>query len=443
MARDLRRPWLWTNRSIAALGFWLITSPFTFGYRSDEPMLWNDILSGLLLVAFALVALVPTARADFWGRWGAGTVGLWLQFAPLVLWARSPAAYVGDTFIGSFAIAFSVLVPGMPGMAHHMEMMKPGSEIPPGWTYNPSSWLQRGPIIALGLAGWLVSRTLAAVQLGYVPAAWEPFFGPGTDRVLHSEVSRMWPISDAGLGAAAYTLEVLMGFMGPVTRWRTMPWMVLLFGILVVPLGLTHVTLVILQPVVVGAWCSLCLAAAALMLLMVPLTVDEVVAMLQFMARTRRQGKPFWRTFWVGGTTGGGRGDDRSPPHGASMSRAAPAMVWGVTAPWTLLASAALGVWLMAAPAVLDSSGAAADSDRIAGALTLTIAVVAMAEVVRAGRFLNVLTGLWIAVSPWMLQGSAATGRWKDLAVGLLLVALSLPRGAIREHYGAWDRAVV
>ena len=251
----------------------------------------------------------------------------------------------------------------------------------------------------------------------------------------------MWPISDAGLGAAAYTLEVLMGFMGPVTRWRTMPWMVLLFGILVVPLGLTHITLVILQPVVVGEWCTMCLAAAALMLLMIPLTVDEVVAMFQFMARVRREKRPFWRTFWVGGTIEGGKGDDRSPPFGEPMPRATPAMFWGVTAPWTLLVCAALGVWLMVSPAFLGTTGAAADSDRIGGALALTVAVIATAEVIRGCRFLNVALGLWIALSAWVLPGAGAGGRWGNLAVGLVLAALSIPRGTIRERYGRWGGA--
>jgi hypothetical protein len=58
------------------------------------------------------------------------------------------------------------------------------------------------------------SRYLAAVQLGYTESAWDPFFGAGTVRVLHSEVSRAWPFSDAGRGAAAHTFEALMGFMG-------------------------------------------------------------------------------------------------------------------------------------------------------------------------------------------------------------------------------------
>jgi hypothetical protein len=141
-------------------------------------------------------------------------VGTWLQFAPLLFWAASPAAYVNDTLIGVLAIALSILVPSMPGMAHHMEMAKPGPVIPLGWSYNPSSWHQRAPMIAAAFIGLLISRYLAAFQLGYIDTIWEPFFADGTVRVLTSEVSRSFPISDAGLGAVAYTLEMLMAWMG-------------------------------------------------------------------------------------------------------------------------------------------------------------------------------------------------------------------------------------
>jgi len=360
-----------------------------------------------------------------------------------VFWAPTPAAYVTDTLVGAFAIGLSVLVPMMPGMAHHMAMMKPGPEVPPGWTYNPSSWHQRAPLIALGFMGWFISRYLAAVQLGYIPTAWEPFFGEGTMRVLHSNVSRMWPISDAGLGAAAYTFETLMGFMGGRTRWRSMPWMVTFFGILVIPLGVVHIVLVILQPVVVGHWCTLCLAAASVMLAMIPLTVDEVVAMVQFLLQARREGKPLWRTFWVGDTVQGGSADARTPRYGSPARKLVPALFWGATAPPTLLASAALGVWTMFAPAVLGATGAVADSEHVIGAVALTVAAIAMAEPTRALRLVNVLLGAWIALAPFLLDGAGHAGRWNGVVIGAALAALSLWRGSVRERYGSWDRFVV
>jgi nucleoside-diphosphate-sugar epimerase len=440
MVREMREPWLWTNSLLIALGVWLMTTPVTFGYRSG-PMSWSDLVSGALLALFGALALAP--RFDFLGRWAASFVGLWLQFAPLIFWAPDAAAYLNDTLIGALAITFSILVPMMPGMAHHMEMMKPGPEVPPGWSYNPSSWHQRIPLIALGFAGWFISRYLAAFQLGYIDAAWDPFFGESTMRVLTSKVSHMWPISDAGLGALAYTIETLMAYMGGTTRWRTMPWMVTFFGILVVPLGIVHILLVISMPVVVGYWCTLCLAAATVMLFMIPLTVDEVVAMVQFMQRSVREGKPFWRTFWVGGTIEGEVNEDtRAPRYGGPAAQMVPAMVWGVTVPWNLLLSAALGVWLMVAPSVFVAQGAAADSDHVVGALVVMVAGIVTAEVLRAGRFLNGLLGTWILLAPWLLAGAAPAARSNDVIVGVLLILLSIPRGAVRERYGGWDRYI-
>jgi hypothetical protein len=110
--------------------------------------------------------------------------------------------------------------------------------------------------------------------------------------------------------------------------------------------------------------------------------------------------------------------------------------------PWNLLASAVLGVWLMFAPSVFGTRGAAADSDHLIGALAVTIAVIAMAEVVRAGRFLNVLLGLWIIASPWLLAGTTSSAKWNDVIAGAVLVVLSLPRGAVRERYGNWNRCI-
>ncbi|HEX6212693.1 MAG TPA: vitamin K epoxide reductase family protein [Methylomirabilota bacterium] len=440
MFREMRGPWLWTNATVIMLGLWLITSPFTFGYQS-RALAWSDATSGALLALFAALAFVP--RFDFVGRWSVALVGTWLQLAPLVFWAPTAAAYLNDTLVGAFAITLSILVPMMPGMAHHMAMRQPGPEIPPGWTYNPSTWHQRAPMIALALVGWLVSRHLAAYQLGYIDAIWEPFFGDGTVRVLTSEMSRAWPISDAGLGAFAYTFELLMAWMGGKTRWRSMPWMVTFFFILVVPLGLVHIVLVVSQPVVVGEWCTLCLAAAAVMLVMIPLTVDEVVAMAQFLRARVRAGKPFWRTFWVGDTIEGGGPDDRTPAYGAPVRALVPPAVWGVTLPWTLALSTAAGVWVMAAPAVLGSRGTAAASDTIVGAAIVTIAVISTAEVMRSLRLLNVLAAVWLLLAPWIVGGAAPAAIWSHAVTAVVLIAMTLPRGPVRERYGAWDAFVV
>lgn len=438
MMREQHERWLWRDWTSIVLGLWLATSPVTLGYRSAV-MTWNDVIAGMAIVVFGMISLSPRREL---ARWGICAVGIWLLFAPLVFWAPDASAYLNDTIVGAFAIAFGVLVPMMPGKAHHMVMMAPGPDLPPGWSYNPSTWLQRAPPIALAFIAFFAARYLAAYQLGYIGRVWDPFFGDGTRRVLESEVSRAWPISDAGLGALSYLLEALSGLMGGVRRWRTMPWMVAMFGVLVVPLGVTSIVLVILQPVTVGAWCTICLFTAVLMLLMIPFAVDEVVAMGQFLARSRREGKPFWRTFWVGGTLAERAADERSPALTAPLAQTLPATAWGVSVPWTLLASAGIGLWLMFAPSVFNTGGAAADSTHLVGALVVTVAVTAVAEVLRGARYLNVLLGGWIALAPWVLAGAPPAARWHDLAVGALLLLLSLPRGRVRERYGSWDHYI-
>ena len=58
--------------------------------------------------------------------------------------------------------------------------------------------------------------------------------------------------------------------------------------------------------------------------------------------------------------------------------------------------------------------------------------------------FLNVLLGLWVAASPFLLDGGGTAAMIGNALLGLGLVALSLPRGTrSEEHYGGWDRYIV
>lgn len=233
--------------------------------------------------------------------------------------------------------------------------------------------------------------------------------------------------------------------MGSVTRWRTMPWMVTFFFILVVPLGGVSIFFIIIQPIMIGTYCTLCLIAAAAMLAMIPFALDEVIAMAQFMRRAVRGGQPFLRTFLRGGPDPAGRTGEEtgfSTPLAAQWQAAAR----GVTVPWTLLATCAVGVWLMVSRLTLSTSGALADSDHLVGALVITVAIcaIAMAEVARPLRFLNGLFGVWLVAAPWLLSGAGTAVAWNDVVCGLLVAGLSLPRGRrSTEHYGAWDRFVV
>jgi uncharacterized membrane protein len=173
------------------------------------------------------------------------------------------------------------------------------SDLPTGWDYNPSSWSQRLPIIGLSLLGFGIATYLSLYQVGLVDTVWEPFFGAGSERILTSWVSQLLhPIPDAALGAFSYLLDAATGAIGGTRRWRTMPWIVVLFGLAVGPLGIVSVTLVILQPVLFDSWCTLCLVSAAISVLMIGPALDETLASLQHLKRESQRGHSMWATFW-------------------------------------------------------------------------------------------------------------------------------------------------
>lgn len=171
-------------------------------------------------------------------------------------------------------------------------------DLPLGWRKNPSSWMERAPIIALALVGFAVAGYLALYQWGVVSTVWEPFFGNGSRIILNSRISHILPIPDAALGALGYLLDAVTGAVGGRHRWRTMPWIVIIFGLAVGPLGAVSILLVILQPVLFDAWCTLCLASALISILMIGPAADEVLASLQFIKQARERGGSIWRAFW-------------------------------------------------------------------------------------------------------------------------------------------------
>jgi hypothetical protein len=447
---------LWIYWMLAMLGVWLIMTPLTFSFHDGvrQPSggrsvwlsmadrirftRWNDIVSGALLLLFGLLSLKPKWPLSLWA---CCSIGVWLTCAPVIFWSPLPLAYLNDTFVGLLVIALSILIPGMPNMVMYMKM---GSEVPAGWTYNPSSWPQRWMMAVLGFLGFVVSRYLAAYQLGYSDDVWDPFFGHSSVQVLNSQMSQSLPVSDAGLGSIAYTFEFLMGFMGSPARWRTMPWMVTFFGILVIPLGLVHIFLVISQPATVGTWCTFCIAAAAIMLPMIPLEVDEVIAMAQHMKQSLKKGEKFWPVFWKGGVPLDNNKDSRTPELQEIHRMPRPlirASLWGMNAPFNLVAVMLTGILFMVLPACfhLPVKGGISDADHLGGALLIVFSVVAMGEVVRLIRLANIVAAGILVYYSFTIGNIPAALKTINIVGSLLAILLSIPKGKITEQYGNWQ----
>lgn len=457
------RQTLWIYWGLILLGFWMVFAPFNFGYLNEalwvNPsggrgvwgssemhialrawlMTWSDVASGVLLIFLGWRSLRPDRPISLWLAAG---IGAWLSAAPVLFWAPVAGAYVNNTLVGMLVIALAILIPGMPNMILYMKM---GGATPPGWSYNPSSWPQRWIMIVLAFAGLLASRYLAMFQMGYIGEIRDPFFGESTQHVLNSNMSHALPISDASLGALAYTFEFLMGFMGGPARWRTMPWMVTFFGILVIPLGLVHIVLVISQPVVVGEWCTFCLLAAAIMLPMIPLEVDEVVAMAQHVRQAKKRGEGLWSVFWKGGNPGDSRVDERTPElmklpeNPAAVVKSS---VWGMSVPWTLAISTAIGIAMMTVPDTLGIEKPVSTIFHLCGSLVVVVSVITLGEPLRLGRYVNVLLGVILALGPWFVDGVGLAAQLAGLFAGVTVIALALPCGPVHEDFGTWDKLV-
>lgn len=372
----------------------------------------SDLLSGVIVSLLSFLSLYqPQKTID----WILASIGAYLMLAPDLLWEKSLAAYLNDTLIGALIFTFAILF-----SPEELEEVSRGG-VPLDWRYNPSSYGQRIPVIALAFLAYLFSRYMAFYQLGYIPTIWDPIFGDGTHSVITSKISQDFPVSDAGLGSWVYAIEALMGIHGSSKRWHTIPWFVIFFAILVIPAGLVSVLLITLQPLIIGAYCFWCLITALCMLFMIALASDEVAATLLFLSSVQRRGGNVRQAFWHG---------DLSYETGEEASQK---LLFGLSFSWNLIVSSLIGFWMMfLQPHIFNPLEA------IIGALVITFSIISFGEVLRGLRWINVLLGLLFALlaihSDYMAY---------HIILGIAIILLAIPKGAIRYSYGKWNQFIV
>ena len=437
----------WPHFVNIALGSWLFTQPLLI--HVQEPLLrWSEMTLGALLMVFATAALSQRGTA---ARWVCAAIGTAVMAIPFLFHTGNAAAYLSDTLVGALIFGFAVCTKPEPGPCALAALS--GPDVPPGWSYNPSAWTQRLPIIAMALIGLFVSRYLAAYQLGHIPDVWDPFFDGspadpqnGTEEVITSSVSKAFPVSDAALGGYTYLLEILTGLVGARARWRTMPWLVVLFGLMIAPLGITSIVFVIIQPIVIGTWSIVALIGAAAILVQIPYSLDELIATLQFVRRRMQAGRNGLTVFFRGDTDtmpagpGGANtvADEFDQRPGAVLRNM---MTGGVNLPWNLGLSALIGLALLFTRLWPGVDSNLAHAHHLIGSLVLAVVSIAAAEVARPARWLNLLLGAALMSSPFLFAGDMAA-LLLSLVAGAALMALSIRRGPVRSHYGSWDRMI-
>ncbi|MDP1608002.1 MAG: vitamin K epoxide reductase family protein [Chlamydiales bacterium] len=177
--------------------------------------------------------------------------------------------------------------------------------IPEPWHYNPSKWSQRIVVCCVAAVAALIAVYMGLYQWQLIDHVWDPVFGNQSKQVLDSEASHtMWKwfrIPDSIMGAIAYLGDVIFALGGSTRRWQDRPWLVILFGLDVIPLGIVSSVLVFMQGTIVGAWCFLCLITAVISLVLIVLAYDEVWSCILFLHRVWKKSKSvrlLWNTFW-------------------------------------------------------------------------------------------------------------------------------------------------
>ncbi len=146
---------------------------------------------------------------------------------------------------------------------------------------------------------------LALFQWHVYDHIWDPLFASplpnfpnGSERILESWFSRSFPVPDAFLGALGYAMDCIFGLTGGARRWRTMPWMVALYDLVILGMAGGSTVLIMLQPVMLHAWCLWCLCSAFISINLVGPAMHEGLATAQYLRRVHNRGESVWHAFW-------------------------------------------------------------------------------------------------------------------------------------------------
>ena len=103
---------------------------------------------------------------------------------------------------------------------------------------------------------------------------------------------------------------------------------------------------------------------------------------------------------------------------------------------WGAIMNIILGLWLMMSPGLLQFDKTSSSNNYIVGPLVLTFAITALWEVNRSVRFLNTVAGIWLCLSPIILGCQSSMIIWITVLSGVLIIVFSLIKGQIKRNYG-------
>lgn len=110
---------------------------------------------------------------------------------------------------------------------------------------------------------------------------------------------------------------------------------------------------------------------------------------------------------------------------------------------WAQAAALVVSILLVVSGEALTLPGAARTNALIAGPVAASFATIAIWEVLRGLRWVNVLIGAWLVVAPLALGFLTERAGLISVAAGLLLAAFSASGGTTTGRYGGGWRSLI
>jgi hypothetical protein len=107
---------------------------------------------------------------------------------------------------------------------------------------------------------------------------------------------------------------------------------------------------------------------------------------------------------------------------------------------WARLFNVVIGIWLMASPGIFPEAytESASLNNHILGPVVIACSIIALHEVARGLRWVNLVIGVWLLIAPWVL-GYTQLPAVNGMITGALLGGAALvPGRSWQQHDGGW-----
>ena len=106
---------------------------------------------------------------------------------------------------------------------------------------------------------------------------------------------------------------------------------------------------------------------------------------------------------------------------------------------WAQVINVLLGVWLMVSPYVLHFDAAPYTVAHVTGPVVIAIAVLACRDVTRIFRLLNLAPALWLMLAPWFLHFQPGVPLANQVLTAIAItICAAIPGAARQQTGGGW-----